>query len=93
VAARPRQPCAWVRCAKGSWRACGVSAAVSDQAWREAAQSFIGNRACMHGRMQVKMRGGQSLSLCVPCAAVDVAQMPDAPPRGGRGKFTSQLVE
>ena len=39
------------------------------------------------------MRGGQSLSLCVPCAAVDVAQMPDAPPRGGRGKFTSQLVE
>jgi len=48
VAARPRQPCAWVRCAKGSWRACGVSAAVSDQAWREAAQSSLGiGRACM----------------------------------------------
>ena len=68
VAARPQQPCAWVRCAKGSWRACGVSAAVSDQAWREAAQSFIGNRACMHGRMQVKMRGGQSLSFEFVCA-------------------------
>jgi len=36
---------------------------------------------------------GGSHSVCVPCAAVDVAQMPDAPPRGGRGKFTSQLVE
>ena len=87
MAARPRQPCAWVRCAKGSWRACGVSAAVSDQAWREAAQSSLGiGRACM-AACRLRCEGG-SHSVCVPCAAVDVAQMPDA-----RGKFTSQLVE
>ena len=61
----PRLPCAWVRCAKGSWRAGGVSAGVSDQAWREAAQSSLGTGRAWRAAVRV----------CVRAAAVDVAQM------------------